>query len=144
MQKLKIPLIILFALIIAFVGYSMFLKKPAENTDEGLKKVSTSGASTGVGVKNEYRDLVGLVALLRRVNFKDKFSFSDPVFRSLVDFSQKIEKEDKGRDNPFGGDLQGSVGSSVEQLGFEEEVPAPGSQTASPTSQTPAPKTTTK
>ena len=141
MQKVKIPIIILLLLILSFVGYNFFIKKSDGNTEESLSKSNVS--PNNVDVKAEYRELVNLVALMRRVNFKDKFSFSDPVFRSLVDFSQKIEAEEKGRENPFGGELQGLAASAVEQLGFEEESGVTPSQTNLPSTQTPS-KSVTK
>lgn len=95
LKKAKIPLIIIMILIIGFFVYNKMLKK-APPSDE----LSDAG---GIGEENKKapnQDFLPLLNLIKGVNFDEKF-FDDTLFRSLIDFSEPVKEEQKGRDNPF-------------------------------------------
>lgn len=53
------------------------------------------------GIENvQGKEILNLLADLRNISL-DGTIFSDPVFRSLEDFSREIQPQPKGRQNPF-------------------------------------------
>lgn len=95
LKKAKVPIIIIIVLALVFVIYSKFFK--TEDPVEGLARTSDS---ENLGRKSPSQDFIPLLNLIKSVDFDDRF-FSDPVFESMVDFSEPIKQEDKGRVNPF-------------------------------------------
>ncbi len=119
-QKLKIPIIIIAALAAGFILYSGFVKKPVQTSI--LKPGGTASTTSSTPEK----DFLPLLLQIQNVSLDQKI-FIDPVFRALIDWSQQIVPESVGKQNPFSGQLSGSVNSSVESLGFtdsEGTVPA--------------------
>lgn len=95
LKKAKVPIIIIIVLVLVFVIYSKFFK--TEDPVDGLARTSDS---ENYGRKSPSQDFIPLLNLIKSVDFDDRF-FSDPVFESMVDFSEPIKQEDKGRANPF-------------------------------------------
>ncbi len=99
LKKAKIPIILIVILFLAFLVYNFVFKK-----DE-----STTGLTEDViAEKTKSQEFLPLLNLIRSVDFDDTF-FSDKVFRSMVDFSQPVKEEKKGRDNPFSSDIVTSI-----------------------------------
>ncbi len=113
-QKLKLPLMIIAALIAGFILYSSFVKKPAQTS------ILKPGTSAGSATSTPEKDFLPLLLQIQNVSLDQKI-FIDPVFRALVDWSQDIKPESIGRQNPFNGQLLGTVDSRVESLGFTDE-----------------------
>lgn len=109
-QKLKLPLIIIATLIVGFIIYNTFVKKPVSTTL--LKQSSTATSSPE-------QNFLPILIQIQGVTLDEKL-FLDPIFRALVDFSQPIVPENVGKQNPFSGILLGAVNSAVESLGFTE------------------------
>ena len=124
-KKFKLPLIIIAVLLVGFVMYNTFLKKPVSTTL--LKQSSTATSSPE-------QNFLPILIQIQGVTFDEKL-FLDPIFRALIDFSQPIVPENVGKQNPFSGILLGAVNSSVESLGFTE---------SGTSVQTPAVKKTTR
>lgn len=104
LKKAKVPIIAIIFLIIGFFVYNFFIKK-----DEEVGGISKPGMVNGEKVaKSPSENFLPLLNLIRNVNFDDTF-FNDSVFRSLVDFSESIKEEQKGRVNPF----DPSIGASA-------------------------------
>lgn len=127
LKKAKIPIIICLLLFIGFFVYNTMFKKPTP--DSGIERTSQSTT------KNPSRDFSALLTLIKSVDFDDKF-FADPTFRSLVDFSEDVQKEDKGRDNPFAPGIVSSFANTGNGLSFEEENQKNASSTPSNSSKT--------
>lgn len=120
-QKLKLPIIVMAALVAGFILYNSFIKKP---TSTSLLDTRGSGAATST----PDRDFLPLLLSIQNVNLDQKI-FIDPVFRALIDWSQTIVPESVGKQNPFSGVLgASSANSSVESLGFTETT-SPGAST---------------
>lgn len=103
LKKAKVPIIIVIVLFIGFFVYNTVFK--TDTTDAGIERTSQSEAK-----KSPTRDFSSLLTLIKSVDFDDKF-FSDEVFRSLVDFSETVKKEDSGRQNPFAPGIVNSLGN---------------------------------
>lgn len=56
-----------------------------------------AGSATAV---NGGREFARILVNLEGLRLNDDI-FSDPLFRSLIDFSVDLEPQEKGRDNPF-------------------------------------------
>jgi len=95
LKKAKVPIIIIIALALVFVIYNKVFKK--EEVVDGLARTSDA---ENLGRKSPSQDFIPLLNLIKSVDFDDRF-FSDPVFKSMVDFSEPIKQEDRGRENPF-------------------------------------------
>lgn len=93
LKKAKIPIIIIVILVLSFIVYNKVFKNKEEGT--GLERTSESGPKN-----TPSQDFLPLLNLIKSVDFDDKF-FSNVVFKSMVDFSEPIKEEEKGRDNPF-------------------------------------------
>ncbi|MFA6050882.1 MAG: hypothetical protein WC761_06880 [Candidatus Paceibacterota bacterium] len=113
-QKLKLPLIIIAVLIAGYVLYNSFIKAPKQTSI--LQQTSRAAATS-----TPDRDFLPLLLSIQSVSLDQKI-FIDPVFRALVDWSQQIVPENIGKQNPFSGQLVGSVNSSVESLGFTDSI----------------------
>ena len=114
-QKLKLPLIIIAALIAGFILYNSFVKKPVQTSI--LKPVAGAASATSTPEK----DFLPLLLQIQNVTLDQKL-FIDPVFRALVDWGQDIVPESVGKQNPFSGQLVGTVNSRVESLGFTDSI----------------------
>lgn len=77
--------------IAAFVVYVLFFVHKEEPVLSG----TPTTASTAVD-----QDLVAILFELKAITLNDDI-FSNPVFRSLVDFGQELVPEPVGRVNPF-------------------------------------------
>lgn len=99
LKKAKIPLILIVILFLAFLVYNFVFKKN-ESTTGLTEEVVTE--------KTKSQEFLPLLNLIRSVDFDDTF-FSDKVFRSMVDFSQPVKEEKRGRDNPFSPDIVTSI-----------------------------------
>jgi hypothetical protein len=115
-KKAKVPIIIITVLAVAFVIYVKVFKKDPEET--GLDRTSEVA-----GKKTPSQDFLPLLNLIKSVDFDEKF-FSDPVFKSMVDFSLPIQEEEKGRENPFSGGIVSSENNIVGD-GIVFDVPEP-------------------
>lgn len=113
-QKLKLPLIIIAVLIAGYILYNSFVKTPQQTSI--LQQTSRAAATS-----TPDRDFLPLLLSIQSVSLDQKI-FIDPVFRALVDWSQQIVPENIGKQNPFSGQLVGSVNSSVESLGFTDSI----------------------
>lgn len=113
LKKAKIPIIITVLLIISFFVYNTVFKQ-TESTS-GLEREGEK--NTQSGTKNPSRDFSSLLTLIKSVDFDDKF-FADSTFRSLVDFSEDVRKEDAGRNNPFAPGIVNSF-SNIEGVRFD-------------------------
>lgn len=111
LKKIKIPLIIIVLLIIAFAVYNMFFKKTVD--DSGISK----GDGSVNTVKSPNEDFLPLLNLIRNVSFDENF-FKDPVFRSLADFSEPVKEEQRGRVNPFDPNISASAFLSNADITF--------------------------
>jgi hypothetical protein len=115
LAKAKLPIAIIVIVFIGFLGYNFLMKKdvvtgPLDKTAKD-KKESTPGAS-----------LLPLLSKVKNVSLDGKV-FSHEVYKSLINYGQIIVEEEKQRANPFAPlSLGSSVSSSVENLGFEDEV----------------------
>lgn len=114
-KKAKVPIGILIFIFVVFFIYNNFIKK--DNTDAIVEK-STEKSETRQRID---KDLIPLLSLVKKVKF-DSELFSDPVFKSLADFTSRIEPESVGRSNPFGGDLVGSSQVSNDVIDFENNT----------------------
>jgi hypothetical protein len=95
LKKAKIPLIIIMVLVIGFFVYNTVLKK-----DPPSDELSDAESGEGEDRKAPNQDFLPLLNLIKGVSFDEKF-FDDALFRSLIDFSEPVKEEQKGRDNPF-------------------------------------------
>jgi len=127
-QKIKLPLILIAVLFAGFIVYNSFMKAPPSKSI--LKQTSGAAAST-----TPDRDFLPLLQQIQGVTLDQKL-FIDPVFRALADWSQQIIPESIGKQNPFSGQLMGTVKSSVEGLGFTETETSTNVKTA-PAKKTP-------
>lgn len=90
--RYKQLLVIGAIVVVAFIGYSLFLKPETGNP---LSAQDIDPSQTAVE-----QELIGLLLQLRSIKL-DTAIFSDERFRALKDFSQQIVEEPRGRDNPF-------------------------------------------
>jgi hypothetical protein len=105
-QKSKVPIIIFVVLFLLFVAYNVFIK--SEDSDSLVEYALSEVSETRQQLD---KDILPLLILVKNVQF-DGALFADPTFQSLADFSKPIEPEDKGRENPFAGNLVGPSDSS--------------------------------
>ena len=89
-HKNLIVAVIVIAL--AFMAYTMFFRGGEQGA---LSVTSPEGAAGGVE-----QELLATLLELRTVEL-DGAIFTDPAFRSLRDFSQPLEPQPVGRNNPF-------------------------------------------
>ena len=92
LKKYKKKILIVIIIIIAAIGYTILF-----GGEEDKLLISESVNAAG---KTEDNELISLLIGLRSINL-DGSIFSDPVFRSLEDFGQKLTPESAGRNNPF-------------------------------------------
>lgn len=89
LKKIIIPLIVI---VVAFVLYTVFIKK--DDPTSLLKKESpTSGDVLGA----EIVKAINQISTLKL----DRSIFSDPIFKTLIDRSELLNPEPVGRVNPF-------------------------------------------
>ncbi len=81
--------------VVLFIAYSFV--KPDAKTAQESPIVSVQAA---VSAPSASRDIIALIVDLKAIKIKRDF-FSDPAFRSLLDFSTPIPDEPRGRVNPF-------------------------------------------
>lgn len=98
-------ILIIGLVIIAGVGYGIFIssnKEPEESTRQVVGDTSTAGGTgqTDTQTTAAGREFVTQLLAIQSIRFNLDF-FNDPVFRNLQDFSQVIEKQPIGRPNPF-------------------------------------------
>ena len=89
-KKHKIIIVVFIAIIFLFVIYSVYF--PSDN-DASLTRANNDGE---VG----QQELLALLASLKSIEL-DESLFNTPVFKSMIDFSQKLTPEPVGRRNPF-------------------------------------------
>lgn len=92
LKKYKNKILIVVIIIVAAIGYNILFGGEENN-------LLMSESVNAVG-KTEDDELISLLINLRLINL-DGSIFSDPVFRSLEDFGQKLAPESVGRNNPF-------------------------------------------
>ena len=92
LKKYKNKILIVVIIIVAAIGYNILFGGEENN-------LLMSESVNAVG-KTEDDELISLLINLRSINL-DESIFSDPVFRSLEDFGQKLAPESVGRNNPF-------------------------------------------
>lgn len=81
--------------ILAFAVYFFFLRGNGSTSDSGLS-VETVAGTTPTADKS----LVTLLLEMKSVKLDEEL-FNSPVFKSLSDYSIKIEPQEVGRTNPF-------------------------------------------
>lgn len=91
-KKYKTLILIVAIVIIAGVAYTILFG----GGDDALLTAESPGNTASA----EESNLLTLLLDLREVKL-DESIFSDPVFRSLEDFSQDLVSEPVGRENPF-------------------------------------------
>ncbi len=111
-QKFKLPIIVIAFLFVGLFIYNSFMKSP-----EPVGTLSSGVKGDGSAVPGA--DFLPLLLRIKDVSFDQKF-FSDPVYKKLMDDSQTIIPESKGKDNPFAPGIFGSSSSTVESLGFQD------------------------
>ncbi len=87
---------VVFALafaVIGFVVYTTFFPSRGGEPTLATEEVTSPEEA-------ENQDLIALLYNLRAITL-DNAIFSDPIFMSLVDFSQVLVAEPVGRENPF-------------------------------------------
>lgn len=99
LKKAKFPIIIIILLFLGFVVYNFVFKE--EEPTSGLSEEEMSDRSSS-------QEFLPLLQLIKSVDFDDRF-FTDKTFRSMVDFSQPVKEEKRGRDNPFSPDIVTSL-----------------------------------
>lgn len=112
LKKAKIPIIIILVLILGFIIYNAVFKKSEE-----VSNLERTSEDTDTGQKLPSQEFLPLLNLIRSVDFDDKF-FTDSVFRSMVDFSEPVKEEQRGRENPFSPGILNSF-TSVNSSLFE-------------------------
>ena len=135
--KIKIPLIVVGALFVAFFIYNSFIKTPAPTSLLQKSTSTTSPANDQVA-----KDILPLLSKIKDISLDDKF-FNDPVFVSLQDFGQQIVEEEQGRPNPFAPSFSRAASSSLEGVSFED-ISASSTSTLNPAPTTPAAQTPVK
>lgn len=93
LKKYKTLLTVLVIAVLGFIVYSIFF---SGGGNDGTVLTSQSGSVRGGG-DNE---LLLLLVNLKSITLDDSI-FSDPAFRSLIDFGQELTQEPTGRQNPF-------------------------------------------
>ena len=94
MSSLVKNLLIALALaVFLWIGYAVFIQKDKEEL------VSESDPTSSVAAQ-ESQEFLTRLQLLRTVDVEGTI-FSEPRFRSLVDYRQDIPSEPVGRRNPF-------------------------------------------
>jgi hypothetical protein len=87
---------ILLLLVMLGGGYFFFIRTPGSGT---VAVGAVSGAAGGA-VSSDEQALIDQLLALRSLRL-DETIFSDPLFKSLKDFSEPIPPEPVGRANPF-------------------------------------------
>ncbi len=130
LKKAKIPLIIIMVLILGFFVYNGMLKKdpPSDKLSDAPDAVKQENK------KAPNQDFLPLLNLIKGVSFDEKF-FDDVLFRSLIDFSEPVKEEQKGRDNPF---APGIITTFANTSGTGVEFDTSTSTTATTSSARPA------
>lgn len=85
--------ITVLVVLLAFIIYAFFFKKPPE-----VGVLQTDGSLTSSQIPG--RDLIIILRRLESINL-DGSVFESAAFKSLTDFSLPLVKEPIGRDNPF-------------------------------------------
>ncbi len=104
-QKKILPLILIIVIIVfgALVYFYYLGKKPVDN------QYFVLGADTGImsegpgqepNISKAGKDLLKTLNVLRSIKLDTGF-FKQEVFQGLIDFSQELPYEEKGRLNPF-------------------------------------------
>ncbi|MDP6387839.1 MAG: hypothetical protein QGG63_00980 [Candidatus Pacebacteria bacterium] len=91
-KKYKISILIITIAIVAGAAYTILFSEK-----ESALLVAERPEDS---VSTQESDLLTLLLDLRSVKL-DESVFSDPVFKSLVDFGQELVSEPVGRENPF-------------------------------------------
>lgn len=140
LKKAKVPIFLIIILIVGFFVYNFFFKTSEE--DGGLSKPALTFNEGGVRTPAE--DFLPLLNLIKNVSFDESF-FGDNVFRSLVDFSEPVKEEQKGRVNPFDASISASASLSNLNVSFSDsEVTTVTASLASSTPKTNQATTTDK
>lgn len=84
-------------LIVVIIGIGGSLYMIYFNNDKEISLISSSPSSVDSVIE---KDLLALLNSIRLIKL-DGSIFSDPAFNSLEDFSQVIDPEPIGRNNPF-------------------------------------------
>lgn len=99
---LSIILVVVIIVVLVLVYFYQRGKKPIDNQ----MLVSTMGIDLGIvtgqelNISESGKDLLKTLKVLESVNLDTKF-FEQEVFHGLVDYSQELPFEEKGRLNPF-------------------------------------------
>ncbi len=80
-------------IIVLFIAYSFIKPDPNIATPSVVSEAPIAELSAS-------RDIIALLVDLKAIKIQKDF-FSDPVFRSLQDFSTPVPDEPRGRANPF-------------------------------------------
>ncbi len=116
-KKLIITIIVIVGL---FLAYSIFFGGNLER--EGLLRSSVSTTSqTSTDILGE--EIIRAINQISSLKLDDSV-FDNPVFRRLVDRSERIEPEDPGRDNPFA-PIDVSLATQARGDASTEELPEP-------------------
>lgn len=92
-KKLIIPVIVI---VLLFIGYTMFLK------EEGGLGLVTSTLSSDKNVEDILgAEITKSLNQISSINLDGAVIFDNPIYKSLVDRTQDLPKEDVGRNNPF-------------------------------------------
>ncbi|MFA5934464.1 MAG: hypothetical protein WC827_01075 [Candidatus Paceibacterota bacterium] len=98
MNKKNIIILIVVAIIFAFVGFYLFKNKSTDETLVSDSKVTNSGDAQAI---------YNLLQKMAKVKLDDSI-FSNQIFQSLKDNSIEVAPQETGRDNPFA-----PIGTSV-------------------------------
>ncbi|MEX0652410.1 MAG: hypothetical protein WD153_03050 [Candidatus Paceibacterota bacterium] len=92
-KKYKTLLAILGITVVVFFGYTMFF-------DGGGNSGGVVLTSQNATVRGGDNELLLLLVNLRSITLNDAI-FSEPAFKTLIDFGQQLVPEPTGRQNPF-------------------------------------------
>ena len=95
MPKINKNLALIIGLVIVIIaGYFTFTRTPSVDTE--LSTIEGQAADSAVG-----QELVIELNRLKALRNINTSIFADPIFSSLIDFTQKVEAQPLGRVNPF-------------------------------------------
>ena len=94
LRKYKMTLIGAVLIAGAFIAYRSYF------IDDGKNSALVSQSGDEISGAEVGREIIMLLDELQDINI-DGAVFSDPAFRSLIDFEQEVRAEPIGRNNPF-------------------------------------------
>lgn len=117
---------ILVAVVAGYFVIPQFLpSSPVPASTLQASPAPTSGVTLS-GSNIEGREFARVLVSLQNIKLSDRI-FSDPLYKSLVDFSGKLEPQAKGRKNPFAplGTDAGAPASFTDAISTSTETTTP-------------------